>query len=632
MSTLKMNNFKMSYFNRMLLGGLILLSACNGNNDSVLPPPTNDSIVTNDETFNINQAVDLTLFFPNSKITQIDWQQITGPTVSLLANKSKTIAFTPRSAGEYSFTVSFTSDGNSSQSLKHTIIVSDETNIISARLGHAVLEGNKVSLRADASAEIDTSSLTWQQVLGPTVTFTEKTAGALAVFFDAPNVTKDTLLAFKLSGEFNGETVSDHVSVLIESAEPINENAYFDSRVATTSPFNVNSPYADNLVACVYSNQLSSSCTFAKLPLIAQDSFTPTIEDIMDRVVVSHAWMGERFKAFLQNDDPNNDFKNLLRATTAIVISYDVRPSFYWAATGAIYLDANNFWLTPDERDTINEAPDYRAGFGKELQFVMPWRYVKNNQYASTYFPSNERVNRTSTDGLYRLVSLMYHELSHANDFLPQTNWLSYDSNQRVLDAALSTETPSENLAVAYPLTGDEMRALANVSFAGETATNTQKNYTPADIEGFFKPEHAIDFYNYSSVREDYAMLFEALMMQSRYGVIRDVAVTNLPKGDNISSKDYIVQWGQRGRVANESIKPRVAFTASRILPEFDNTSAINNLPMPIEMISGESWLENLTISPASRANKSANKQINNNKANQRPQALPYYHKALPAH
>ena len=159
----------------------------------------------------------------------------------------------------------------------------------------------------------------------------------------------------------------------------------------------------------------------------------------MDRVVVSHQWMGDRFKDFLTNNDSNNDIKNLLRATTAIIISYDVRPSFYWAATGAIYLDAENFWLTPQERDTINEAPDYRADFGNDLQFVMPWRYVKDNAYASESYSKSERVNRTAEDALFRLTSLMYHELAHANDFFPSYEWYVHNGSQRVLDAATST-------------------------------------------------------------------------------------------------------------------------------------------------------------------------------------------------
>ena len=53
----------------------------------------------------------------------------------------------------------------------------------------------------------------------------------------------------------------------------------------------------------------------------------------------------------------------------------------------------------------------------------MPWRYVKDNSYASYYYPEDMRVTRQASDGLYRLASLMYHELAHANDFFAQSTW-----------------------------------------------------------------------------------------------------------------------------------------------------------------------------------------------------------------
>ena len=200
---------------------------------------------------------------------------------------------------------------------------------------------------------------------------------------------RDTIITFSVTATEADNTVtySDKVAVLIEPAAEIGNNAYFKDRKATVFAYNSTSPYADNLGACVYTNTLISSCTLAKVPLLAAEvnssSATPSIASIMDRVVVSHQWMGDRFKEFLTDNDINHDIKKLLRATTAIVISYDIRPSFYWAATGAIYLDAENFWLTPQERDTINEAPDFRADFGNDLQFIIPWRYIKDNDYAS---------------------------------------------------------------------------------------------------------------------------------------------------------------------------------------------------------------------------------------------------------
>ena len=110
------------------------------------------------------------------------------------------------------------------------------------------------------------------------------------------------------------------------------------------------------------------------------------------------------------------------------------------------------------------------------------------------------------------------------------------------------------------------MYGLAQVSFSGETATNLQKSYLPSDIKGFFSTEAANHYYNYSSPREDYAMLFEELMMQLRYDVFRDTAVTNLPSAEDVSSRDYIVSWGQRGRIGETHIKPRVEFVTTKQL------------------------------------------------------------------
>lgn len=628
---------KLAIYWFILITGLGL-TACNGSSKKVATAVANidtNTIIVIETDLLTNQSVELVLFYPNDQLSNITWQQTAGENITLVAKKSKVIAFTPSIAGDYSFTVNFSLNGGISQALTRTVSISATTNKVAARLSHAVLSDNKVSLRTTLNASIVSSTLQWKQTSGPQVSFSEtNTQGNLAVFFDAPRVNNDTLLTFEVSASDGNNVFTDHVAILVEPAPVIASNAYFDARVANVYPYNSNSPYAESLVNCVYSNTLSSSCTLASLPLLAQENIDLSVNNIMDRVVVSHQWMGDRFKDFLINNDNNNDFKRLLRATTAIVISYDVRPSFYWAATGAIYLDAENFWLTPQERDTINEAPDFRADFGNDLKFVMPWRYVKDNDYASQSFSREQRIARTSNDGLYRLASLLYHELAHANDFFPSTEWFTHNDQTRVLDAATSTNFESDQLSISLPLQSKTMRDLAQVSFAGEAATTTQKSYQPANIKDFFSPDSATDFYAYSSIREDYAMLFEELMMQNRFQISRDVAITNQPTGDNIISRDYIVTWGQRGRIGEARIKPRVAFSASRVLPEFDSNSALVAVPESIAMVDGDDWLENLSISPLSI--NSINKQRNVDRKAEKNQLVPvsyqYYQKPLPNH
>lgn len=629
---------KLSIYSIILITGLGL-TACNGHSTKETAANGNldtNKIIVIDTHLSNKQSVELILFYPNDKLSKIIWLQTAGENIILLAKNTKVTAFTPNTSGDYSFTVSFSVNGGASQTLSKTITISETTNKIAARLSHAVLSDNKVSLRTTLSASIVVSTLQWRQVSGPQVNFSKpNTQGNLVVYFNAPQVNKDTLLNFEVSASDGEQTFTDNVAVLVEPALAIASNAYFDERVANVYPYNSNSPYAENLVNCVYSNSLSSSCTLVSLPLlaqVAQENDYLSVNNIMDRVVVSHQWMGDRFKDFLINDDNNNDFKRLLRATTAIIIAYDIRPSFYWAATGAIYLDAENFWLTPQERDTINEAPDFRTDFGRDLNFVMPWRYVKNNQYASSSFSLEQRVTRTSNDSFYRLASLLYHELAHANDFFPSTEWFSHNENTRVLDAATSTDFESDQLSIALPLQSQTMRDLAQVNFAGVTANTTQKSYLPADIKSLFSPDTATDFYAYSSHREDYAMLFEEIMMQNRFQVFRDIAITNQPTGDNTSSQDYIVTWGQRGRIGEENIKPRVAFSASRVLPEFDSNGALAAVTSPIAMTDGEDWLENLTLSPLSISStkKQRSLEITTKQNKPPPVFYQYYQKTLP--
>ncbi|MEW6982769.1 hypothetical protein AAD001_08985 [Colwelliaceae bacterium 6471] len=626
----------------LLLCLACILTACNGssgkNNSAKNGGGTAQTeIIAFAEGAKTGQAVELFIYNPSTSITNIQWRQTSGENVTFLAPTSKAIAFTATTAGDYGFEVSFQVNGSTSM-LSHTLTVSNESSLISARLGHAVIEGNKVSLRTTLAETLAQDSIVWRQISGPSISYTDNnTNGDLAVFFDAPEVSQDTMLEFEVSASNGGNTYTDTIGILVENAAEINNNAYFDEPVARVFPYNSNSPYADNLVACVYDNTLSSSCTFNALPLIAEDSTLPSVNDIMDRVVVSHQWMGDRFKQLLENYDLNNDFKNLLRATTAIVISYDIRPSFYWVATGAIYLDAENFWLTADERDTINEAPDYRADFGNDLQFVMPWRFVKNNQYAYTIQPKENRASRSLEDALYRVSDLMYHELAHANDFFPSTEWFSHQGNERILDAAQTTDFESDQLAIVSPLQNMQMRNLAQVSFHGETANATQKAYLPEDIKTFFSPDLASDYYNYSSTREDYAMLFDEFMMQVRFGILRDVAITNQPTGNNITANDYIVTWGQRGRIGEPLIKPRVNFVVERVLPEIDAQTLVANLPTPIAMIAGNNWIENLMLSENTNNIKNINSMAlprmtkhENIKAN--VNTLRYFHKALPKH
>lgn len=545
----------------------------------------------------------------SANIDSVMWSQTSGPALTFLAPHSQTIGFDVPSAGSYSLQVEVSLQ-NSAQTQTYDINFSasaDASNAVqervNVRLDHSVSELGKVSLHIGIPSNKSIASVSWQQLAGPQVDAIESDEDYL--FFDAPAVDKDDVIAYRANVNFtDGSAASDDVLITVNNID-IDENGLFynSNTIISDDLFvaNNNSPFKMAVEDCVYSNAIPNipRCTLSELPLIGttSNSNTPSVEQILDRTLVSHPWMAERFKYYLENSIAGEDMRNLLRGVTAIVISYDVRPSFYWAATGAIYLDANNFWQSPDERDTLNDAPDYRANFGSELRFQVLWRYTKDNAYyPNRSYPKQERSERSFDDVEASISWLMYHELAHANDFFPSTTWATISANISPLTYYNQNGTNSDILDIRYPLRSNEMHALAQVRFRNEPATSVQKNYDGDDIATFFTPDIAPSFYAYLTIREDFATMFERYMMLFRLDSEADVAIS-----DSQSADDYGVSWGQRNRISDVALADRAVFVVNRVYPELqDVRTSLTNLPEPILMDNNKGWFENIGISPAS--------------------------------
>lgn len=619
---------KLLKFIPLYIVGCALLTACGGSDggdDSVqtptvttpvTPPSTKlarctraASLVTTqtasvefktEANYYVGQSAMIIASIPNqpSRDLRFLWQQTGGAPIQLVSQNSPVLAFDIPTAGNYSFSLHVEGAGiNSSENI--SISASDDViGQLNVRQDHQVVAGNGVSLRLAQATGLNSASISWCVAQGDDLTV--DLSDPFRPLFNAPTPQQDSITQLSVTATVNGITVTEDAFILTTTQTPIS-SPYFDLPVAQTHSYNPDSPYANTLTKCVYSNQLNQACTISELPLIGQTIPTADVASILDRVVVSHDWMGDNFAAYLTQMDPNSDFAKLLQSVTAIVISYDIRPSFYWVVTGAIYLDPNDLWLTPSERDTINEAPDYRGEFGDNLQFLMPWRYVKNNQYTSLSSPITSRNTRNLNQINADLASLLYHELAHANDFFPRSVHTSLtgptlldDYRRRNNNQALA----SDNISRSYPLTSTEMAALAAVSFLGTTADSTQTAYQADDVTTFFSNDIANDFYAYSSTREDTAMLFEEAMMSYRYQILRDVAVANNPSV--LTADTLIVDWGQRGRIGDASLASRAALAINEILPELNGVQIIDSLPEPVAMKSGQSWRQTLGVSARS--------------------------------
>ncbi|MDG2304961.1 MAG: hypothetical protein P8R42_09935 [Candidatus Binatia bacterium] len=323
------------------------------------------------------------------------------------------------------------------------------------------------------------------------------------------------------------------------------------------------SPYAADLVGCVDARAAPSSCTIATLPPISRRDSEPDVAAIMEHVVVSHDWMGERFEAILE--EVPEDLRRVLGGVTAVVIDDDVRPSFYWSLTGAIYIDPRHLWLTPEEEATIGDEQDYRSGFGSDLSFILFSSYLDEGAPA---FAGSAGPNRALEDRIPAVAALLFHEGAHANDFLPPVAVATLRSGETFLETIerLESSRLSRSLAASSPLRSELWEGLAEVLYRGEEATASQRGLTAEDVGRAFEPDGGSDPYAYSSQQEDFAMLFEETMMKYHFDFDRRVGFATASGDEVTSCADYEIGWGSLNRIAAAPVAPRARRVAELVL------------------------------------------------------------------
>lgn len=374
-------------------------------------------------------------------------------------------------------------------------------------------------------------------------------------------------------------------------------------------PARPDAPYADTLNECAKlfnrgGNNNHNFCTLGQLPLLGQNHAELAVEDVLARTLVSHDWMAERFEQAL--DAMPDDLLQMFQGVTAVAIGADIRPSYYWLATGSIYLDPSRLWLTIEERDTISQAPDFRSDFDQDLNFDNLWRYVKDGRRAWTSPPlSGPGQSRTVDDILAPMAALLFHELAHANDYIPPSVRTNLDPTLTPNQAAVRHQSDSVSAALqsTYPLQSELMMALAEVMFSGRDATTSERALDADTVSLEFRTDNTTDPYSYVTSNrqlflEDTAMTFEEVMMQHHFGITREVAFADRPQTDNPACNEFIVRWGQRGRAGDDSIQPRLALVLARLLDQNDVQPYLDSLPATETMASGLGWCASLNSAP----------------------------------
>ena len=363
------------------------------------------------------------------------------------------------------------------------------------------------------------------------------------------------------------------------------------SGVVATFAWDRSSAYTGDLGPCTYHGSSTVSCNFGRLPYLGAETDNPTVDDVMSRVLVSHRWMGDNFKSLLEQMPTL--VLPLFRSIRAVVIANDIRPAYFSASRGAIYLDPNFVSLTPEQQAVVSDEPDYRSGYGRDLKFRFYARFV--NAGGALVVRRNADGSRNAGDLKVYLGFLLFHELAHAADYVTPGRIATFASGQRPTDVARNDL--SSNLTASYPLRSQIMKDLARVQFRGRSSTAAQRALRPRHVGAEFASDRAPDYYSYSTIREDLADLFDTAMTAYAFGYDTANAVTAVPESGE--RNDSIVVWGQFGRIADAEVIVR-ARTAVRGV--YGNRQSVisgvetflNGLPAPRSMPAGKAFGEAL--------------------------------------
>ena len=551
-----------------------------------------------------NANVEVIALACGAPISSPKWTQTSGGTVSFTSNRSQAISFLPNTTGMREFTFEYKDAQGLSQTraVRINIGASADTAAAIIRGEPSVWPASATSLRVwlpgVSSTDLDKATFQWKLLALSSSKLDN--VNSRNVIITPTNVSNDTVVPVQADVQLaDGRTWTQLFTLLVQKPDPSAPNLPVYPTASQVYPYVASSnPYADKLKKCIYARSIafddSTICKMSTLPVLGQSAADaiPSVEEVMQRVLVSNDWMGSNFERFLREQDASGQIRRMLASTTAVVIGGRIRPSFYTAWTGAIHLDADDLWLTPEQRDTISERPDYRAALSKPFTFELSYSYYKPMQGDDAPNISIEsRQTRSLADMRKNILSLMVHELTHATDFVSPSIVRTLNPNQYLYEAVLSrlsaNATATAILGTTYPLSCRDCFKLGSVLFQSATPTIEQKSLTGSQIAQWFTADNANDFYAYSVSdpitaivsAEDTAMLAEETLMQLSYGFRRYTYILNYTNGK------YSFQWGQSSRIGKPEIQRRAALVLTNTAPWFDRNQ-LASLEAPTDLAS----------------------------------------------
>jgi hypothetical protein len=381
------------------------------------------------------------------------------------------------------------------------------------------------------------------------------------------------LLSFTMTSCGNDERTSDPVAQLI-----LENKRFFDAH-GEVRPYKNSSLSEKVLKECVYVITYSNSCKLNTMPLLGMKKKEVTVDDVLSRTLVSHQFMGENFESALREIESEMLFK-LFGATTAIIISNKITPSFYSSYNGVIYISGGYVWLTKEENKLAITKTDKRGnnlysedGRSSKLKFMFFTKRTTNGLNLNYTLDGARRLDQMISP----LFILLLHELAHANDYMPYSLYSTgrLNGNSRFGDITMNRYSKEE--LISDQLDGSVLDKLL-INF--QDVYNDERKIplpelfelTAEEVALKYDSEQATNIYAYSTPREDLAKLIDEAFGLSdlKNEVIQ--GIVSYP-GENIPiahDYQYPLSLAQKNRILRPKILARAMQGIRLMFPDFD--------------------------------------------------------------
>ena len=361
-----------------------------------------------------------------------------------------------------------------------------------------------------------------------------------------------------------------------------------------------NGPYKSSLLRCAQVSA-QSPCTLGELPMIGQATTDPTVQDIMNRVVITHDWAGVRFEQILQRL-PSQTLR-LFKPVTLVYIGSENEYTQYSYDLGSLRIKIDDLWINETERKAVyssSNAPATNAPASASadngLQFEPRIRWMLGAENVYDGFATVDRQYQQITIAVGMAI---YEFLAYPNNFARADSYGLMVASQYPNDIFnLDNSVPvSQELYLDQNLTFDSsyLYSLANVHFNGEELGPGQDSFTAQGAGAEIGAQGKPSFYSFQSQLFDTVTLFILAMAKMNHNVYLDVAMVEKPLGPRVlGCDDYKIGWGVRNRIAAPKVSARARFVVEQFIGQSADTDNFfsNKLGQEVSLPVGFGWCD----------------------------------------